>query len=208
MMFAKLLLVFGVLTTAFTILFVSIMRTASIKYDFMPTSGTQVLGESTATIDYELPYPGKVTPDHFLWPVKALRDRVWYIVTTDKLRKTELLLLFADKRIGAARDLFEKGKADLGYSVLTKAEKYLEEAAKSEKENRSAGINTSEILLKINTSALKHYETMEGLMNSSPEDARPKIKEIEEYAIRVYESTRDSLYEKGLEPCINPFNWQ
>jgi hypothetical protein len=208
-MFKKFLLGGSVLAVAFVILFVSIMRTASIKYDFMPTTSDQnVLGDSTALIDYDLPYPGKVTPDSPMWALKALRDKAWYLVTTDKIRKTELILLFADKRIGAASDLFEKGNAELGYSVLTKAEKYLEEAMFSEEKNRNEGIDTSEILLKINTSALKHYEIMEGMMTSAPEDARPKIKEMEEYAIKVYETSRDALYEKGIEPCENPFKWQ
>lgn len=198
-----------VLITAFSILFVSIMRTASIKYDFMPVaSGGNVLGDSTDHINYDLPYSGRVQPDSFLWPIKAVRDKIWYVITTDKLRKTELKLLFADKRVGSAQYLFEKGNPELGYSVLTKAEKYLEEAFANEEKNKLEGLDTSEVLLKINTSSLKHYETMNNLLEVAPEDARPKIIETQEYAIRVYENSRDALYEKGIEPCENPFNWQ
>lgn len=197
-----------VLTFAFGVLFTSVLMTASVKYNFSDENGEpSVLGEKVASIQYGLPYPGKVLPDSPLWFLKALRDRVWFFITTNSSRKAELKLLFADKRLGSSRILFEKGKAEVGFSALTKAEKYLEEASVVEKENRKKGVETTEFLKKLALSSLKHYEVIEEIVQVAPEDAKPKVVEVQSYSKRIYFSTRDLLYEKGEDPPENPFNW-
>jgi len=210
-MWRKIAIALPVLTFAFIVLFASILRTAAVKYEFQETSKSQestlVLGEETSSVDYFLAYPGKVLPDSTLWPVKALRDRVWLFITTNPSRKAELNVLFADKRLGAAKILFEKKKPEIAYSTLTKAEKYLEEAAIQERMNNQKGIDTSEFLQSLSRAALKHVEVMEGLMTVAPEDAKPGIIRTEDYAKRVYNDARNALMEKGLQPPENPFDW-
>jgi len=78
-------------------------------------------------VDYYLVYPG-ILPDHFLYPLKMIRDRFWLILTTGPRRKAEVMLLFADKRLGAGKALIEGGKERLGVTTLSKGEKYLEQA--------------------------------------------------------------------------------
>lgn len=210
-MWRKIAIALPVLIFAFVVLFASILRTAAVKYDFQKTSSrqddTKVLGEEAASVDYSLAYPGKVLPDSPLWPLKALRDKLWLFITTNPSRKAELKLLFADKRVGASEVLFEKGKAEIAYSTLTKAEKYLEEASAQERVNRQKGIDTSEFLQTISLAALKHVEVMETLLTVAPEDAKPGIIQTENYAKRVYNDAKNALMEKGLEPPENPFDW-
>ncbi len=200
-------LVFG-----FGVLFISVFKSAAVKYDFklnaQEDGETSVLGEDDVFINYNLAYHGKVLPDHPLWPVKALRDKLWLLVTTSPTRKAELRLLFADKRIASSVVLFEREKYNIGISTLTKAEKYLEEAADLEKKNRKNGIDTTDFLIRLAWASLKHYEVMqEDLLPKAPEDARPTIIQTQGYSIRVYESVRDALFEKGVKPPENPFNW-
>lgn len=78
-------------------------------------------------VDYYLPYPG-ILPDHPLYWLKMVRDRIGLVLTTAETAKAEKLLLYADKRLGAAWALIEGNKVALGVSTLTKAEKYLEQA--------------------------------------------------------------------------------
>ncbi len=78
------------------------------------------------SVDYYLPYPG-ILPDHPLYWLKMVRDRVGLMLTTGNTAKAEKLLLYADKRLGAAWALIEGNKVPLGVSTLTKAEKYLEQ---------------------------------------------------------------------------------
>lgn len=212
-MLRKLTLVFAVLLFAVGILFTSVLRTAAVKYEFAESpqtvnvSASSVLGEEEINIDYFLAYPGKVLPDSPIWFLKALRDRIWLWLTTNSSRKAELKLLFADKRISMSKILFERGKPEIGYSVLTKAEKYLEEAGSSEKENRGKGIDTSEFLERLAKASLKHAEVIDEILEIAPEDARPNIISAKEYSKKVFEESRNALLEKGMEPPENPFDW-
>lgn len=212
-MLRRLAVYIAVLVFATGILFTSVLRTAAVKYEFSDSPNFQngevsyVLGESTANIDYKLAYPGKVLPDNPLWPVKALRDRVWFFITTNPSRKAELLLLFADKRVAMSKNLFEKGNADIGYSTLTKAEKYLARAINQEKENRAEGIDTSEFLQRIALSSLKHYQVMEEIKDIAQEDAKPSVTNTQEETKKAFEEARNAINEIGGQPPENPFDW-
>lgn len=195
---------------AFTVLLTSVMRTASVKYDFKGESCLPSADNDSGkiTINYNLPYPGRIIPDSILWPIKALRDRIWLFITADPGRKADIKLLFADKRIGMALLLFEKGDADRGFSTITKAEKYLEEAYRQGKANKQNGCDTIEFNQRLTHACLKHYQMMESMIEVSPEDAKPKIVELQNYPKAIYFLARnDILEQKGSEP-INPFNWQ
>ena len=80
-----------------------------------------------AASDYYLPYPGTL-PDHPLYWLKMVRDRIQLMLITNPLAKAEKLLLYADKRLGAGWALVDGNKQDLGMTTLTKGEKYLEQA--------------------------------------------------------------------------------
>lgn len=187
----------------------SAFRTASTKYQFNPMlpSVAGVSGEKELKIDYILPYPGKVLPDSPLWPLKALRDKLWLFVNADPTREAELSLLFADKRLGSAKILFDNGKAEVGVSTLTKAEKYLEEASALEKKNRKNGIDTTDFLTKMANASLKHFELIEYVLSKAPDDARPSILQTQVYPKNIYENARNGLLEKGKIPPENPFSW-
>ncbi|MGD8744018.1 MAG: DUF5667 domain-containing protein [Candidatus Woesebacteria bacterium] len=211
-MIKRLAIIVPVLVFAFGVLFTSIFRTAAIKYKFAEelaaATNDRVLGEHTTNIPYNLAYPGKVLPDHPLWPLKAFRDRVWLIVTTNPSRKAELKLLFADKRLASAEILFDREKYEIGYSTLTKAEKYLEESAAQESENRKNGIDTSEFLRTLSYASLKHTEVINSILSKAPEDARPQILNSQNYSKGVYEKTMHALQEKGMNVPENPFDGQ
>ena len=208
-MIRKLLFAFGILALATLILFVSALRTASVRYEFTGTSNPNlsdsILAQYDTDIYYNLPHQGRVLPDSPLWPLKALRDKLWLFVTTNSSRKAELKLLFADKRLMSARILFEKDKPELAFTTLSKGEKYLEEALIQENENRSKGMDTADFLERLANASLKHLELMEEIIQIAPEDAKPKIIELQMYPNKVYELSRDALNEKGRTPPINPF---
>ena len=87
----------------------------------------QAMVNEEKEVDYYLPYPG-ILPDHFLYWLKMVRDRVLLILTREPKAKVKRLLLYADKRLGAAQALIEGGKVQLGITTASKAEKYLEKA--------------------------------------------------------------------------------
>lgn len=199
------------LVLAVFILFISIMRTAAVSYDFNGdingNASSAVLGDSSMDIHYDLAYPGGVRPDHPMWFVKATRDKAWDLITNDPAKDAELSLLFADKRIGMSKILFEEGNPELGYSTLEKAEKYLEEAANKSEENKKAGIDNSEFLLRLATASLKHRYVIEEILDVAPEDAKPRIVETADYSYRSFKTAQKLLGEYGLTTPENPFNW-
>src|SRR5258708_29052390 len=95
---------------ALVILIVSIFRIAEIKYVFSQApSPTPTSSPKMADINYNLAYPGSILSDNILWPLKALRDRVWLTLTVNPAKKADLYLLIADKRLADAKILFWQG---------------------------------------------------------------------------------------------------
>ncbi|OGM08469.1 hypothetical protein A2Z67_01370 [Candidatus Woesebacteria bacterium RBG_13_36_22] len=208
-MWTKILVYVSTLFIAFAILFASVLRTASVKYEVCSTSTNQSFDSSdgNANIDYFLPFPGRVLPDSPFWPLKALRDKIWLSITTSSTRRVELKLLFADKRLGSSQLLFQKGKAENALSTLTKAEKYLEEASLDEEAVRRKGTDTTELLYRLTKSSLKHYQVMQKLLETVPYEVKPFISKLQEYPKKSFERGRNGLLEKGEIPPENPFEW-
>lgn len=193
----------GISTTilvAFTILTVSVLRSATDRYAYSP----MVLSEKVETkkmesIDYILAYPGKVNADSPLWYFKVIRDKAWYTFTFDSSKKYELNLLFSDKRLNSSLELFKNNKPDLGLSTLTKAEKYLEMSLPNTAEDK-------EYLTKLATASLKHREVIENeIMPLAPEDVKPEVVKACDYSKETYKKVRDLMLSKGLVPPQNPF---
>ena len=193
----------GIITTlfvAFAVLMVSVLKCASVPRAFSP----MVLSENNIpseerNINYVLAYPGKIMPDSPLWYFKALRDRIWLYVTVNTSKKSELNLLFADKRLGMAVSLFNENKPDLALTTLTKAEKYLEKAVPQD-------AKSPEYLNKLALASLKHREVIEDeILPISSEDLKPEVNKLTNYSKEVYVKVNDLLRSIGFTSPTNPF---
>lgn len=208
-MWRKVLIYILTLGIAFTILFVSVLRTASVRYEVDDTaidrSGTP--SSQDVEINYFLAYPGRVLPDNPFWPLKSLRDKFWLSITSNLMRKAELKLLFADKRLGSSQILFERGKLDDALSTLTKAEKYLEEASLDEEIMRKRGDDTTEFLFRLANASLRHYQVMQYLIEIVPCEIKPVIIGTQMYSKNSFERARNGLLDKAKSPPENPFEW-
>ncbi len=190
-MMKKFIFLIMVLLFAFGILVVSVMKTVTIEgqsasqnYKVEPVESTLLDEESVSTpagmiqkekIDYFLAYPG-ILPDHFLYPVKMIRDRIWLWLTVEPTKKAELMLLFADKRLGAGKALIEGNKVDLGVSTITKGEKYLQRAVT---EAINKGEEGNRVLLeKLSLAALKHEEVLLELQEKVSGEAKGTLATI------------------------------
>lgn len=135
-MFKKVILIVLVLVFALGILLVSIESTvnptkaaSTLTFTVEPEEkdASPAAQEKITRIDYFLPYPG-ILPDHPFYKLKMVRDRIWLFLTRNPLKREELLLLFANKRVGAGEILIRGNKFELGVSTMTKGVKYLERA--------------------------------------------------------------------------------
>ena len=197
--------------TAFSVLTISVLRAASVDYDYSKSLPVDVLGihsgkNKEIEIKYYLPYPGKVLQDNTFWFVKAIRDKIWLKLTFEPLRKMDLLLLLSDKRLAGSKVLVERQKAGIALSTLGKGEKYLEEAAKLEAKSRKEGIDTKSFLPKLATAALKHRQIIEELLIYAPEDLKPSIIKLEDYSKIVYKDAVEAMKSLEMIAPENPFD--
>lgn len=144
-------------------------------------------------VDYYLPYPG-ILPDHPLYWLKMIRDRVFLWLTRDPVAKFERLLLYADKRLGAAKALIEGGKSQLGVTTATKGEKYLERAVTQLEKVKNLGKATPELKERLTKATLKHEEVLDKVLDKVPDQAKPAIKNAIEKSRHGYERVR-SLFD-------------
>jgi len=195
---AALAFAFGILTT-------SVYRTSaqtttpleSPEVEVVEGEDEEAAPEAEKPVDYDLHwsgtiYPG-ILPDHFLYPLKMIRDRIWLFLTTDPLKKGELLLKFADKRLLIAQQLIDKGKTELGVTTITKAEKYLERAVNQEKVAREKGRNTAELLERLSGATLKHEEVLLWVKEKVSDTTKPAVDSALEYSRRGYQQVIEAL---------------
>lgn len=124
----KFVLVFLSVFVAVVILLISMVRYSRQQY---PTGSQNYKGlvssESSAFKDFDLPHPG-ILPDHSLYFAKMLRDRAKLMLVGDDIKKINLLLFYADKRIAAAEALLRGGQISLAEITAYKAELYMGQA--------------------------------------------------------------------------------
>jgi hypothetical protein len=190
----------------FLILIVSILRSVSIRYVFELSRNESAEMGRVETVDYSLPYPGRVWPGSVLWPLKAFRDKVWVWVNPGYLEKADILLLLSDKRLILGWKIIEKGDSELGVSVLVKSEIYLNRSFEMSQKAQKSGLNVSEFLGRLSLASLKHREVLETIYDQVPEDGRPVVSKIIGESMKVYEESKQSLHEIGREAAENPFD--
>lgn len=122
-------------------------------------------------VEYYLPYPG-ILPDNPLYNLKVIRDKLRLALTFDERKKAEGELLYADKRINAAKALIEGGKTGLGVSTATKAEKYLEKSVDGTIKLQKMGRDIRSLQLTLVKATAKHLELIQELMPKTSGDDR------------------------------------
>jgi len=209
MKFKKIFFLLIVFTFAFWVLAISVVRTLAVddqsvsknykvvNLEPQPLDENMDLvasGAAQKEVDYFLVYPG-ILPDHFLYPLKMVRDRLQLWLTTDLLGKGDLLLKYADKRLGAGQALIEGNKIDLGLTTLTKAEKYFKQAVDQEKLAREKKENTKIFLEKLLQASLKHQEILLTLKEKIAVDSRPEI----EKALELLQQSQQEIKQAQME---------
>lgn len=127
-----------------------------------------------AVQSYQLPYPG-ILPNHPLYGVKVLRDQMMEFFTRDSLKKAELDLLFADKRIGMAQSIREQDWA-LTETTASKAEKYLLKVQQNLVAAKNIGLTpTVSFVTKVKHAAGAHNKILRSLKASAPKKFKPGL---------------------------------
>ncbi|MEK7521549.1 MAG: DUF5667 domain-containing protein [Patescibacteria group bacterium] len=185
-----------VLLTALGVLFVSIYRATTIRFDFSEPNNSATGEVFTSSVEYSLPYPG-ILPDHPLWIVKAARDGTILFTTVDSYKKAQKNLFLADSRLVMARELQENGKDELSVSTALKAQGYLAEALEWGKDADVRGYDSSGFYETLYKSSLVHREVLEEIMQNLPEEARPIVNQAVGQTTRITQDSVVLLQQKG-----------
>ena len=79
----------SLLLLALSVLGISLLRSASVDCAFTGEVSKVNANENEGiSIPYNFPYPG-ILPDSPFWPIKAFKDKVWVLVTTNQDKKAE-----------------------------------------------------------------------------------------------------------------------
>jgi len=160
------------------------------KEDQEATQAAELKEIETEEVDYYLAYPG-ILPDHPLYWLKMARDRILLLLTNDQLQKFDRLLLYADKRLGAAKVLIEGNQSGLGVTTATKAEKYLERSLREFSKLRQAEKATPELEDRFGKALLKHSQVIEKLLEKIPDQTKPALEKALEISKLGYETIKD-----------------
>jgi alpha-D-ribose 1-methylphosphonate 5-triphosphate synthase subunit PhnG len=108
-------------------------------------------------VQYDLPYTG-ILPDNPLYFLKALRDNIYGMLITDPIKKSDYDLLMADKRLGGAQALFNKGEYDLAITTLSKSGNYFYQAIQYAAGAKKQGENINDVISRLTSASLKHQQ--------------------------------------------------
>jgi hypothetical protein len=160
-----------------------------ITLSFYVLDFPQTFAVSREEVVYNLPYPG-ILPDHPLYPVKIIRDRILEFTTRDNIKKAELYLLLSDKRVSMAMALVKKGKDKMAVTTFAKGEKYFFKIPKIIKASKEQGVGaSSDFIQRLKLSNAKHRELLETLLKDLPTGQNEEINDI----IRINQELKEEL---------------
>ncbi|OGK14235.1 hypothetical protein A3C98_00560 [Candidatus Roizmanbacteria bacterium RIFCSPHIGHO2_02_FULL_37_15] len=136
------------------------------RFNFLQSQPVNLIQEK---VEYNLPYPG-ILPDHPLFFIKEVRDKILELTTRNNLKKAELYLLFSDKRVGMAMSLAKNGKDKQAVKAFLQAEQYFLKIPSLMETSKKQGVSaSSDLIQRLKLSNAKHKETGEGFLKDLPQ---------------------------------------
>ncbi len=138
---------------------------------------------------YNLPYPG-ILPDHPLYPLKAIRDKLTDLTTRDYVKKANIYLLFSDKRAAMSVALLKKGKNQLAIDTFSKGEKYFLKIPDLLVTSKKQGVSaSSDFIVTLKLSNAKHRELINEVAGELPQGQNQEMLEI----LKMNQEIKDKL---------------
>ncbi|MCL5439191.1 MAG: DUF5667 domain-containing protein [Patescibacteria group bacterium] len=148
------------------IAFLIFLQTYKVSFAQEKITPTSTPFPTPTPIEYQLPYPG-LLPDHPLYFIKAVRDKIMDVLISDPFKKAEFNLLSADKRLNAGIFLFKNGKQQLAADTISKGENYFEKAIDNAKEAKKQGKDVNGIISRLLLSVKKQQAVIKDLENKA-----------------------------------------
>jgi len=174
----------NVLSFVFVLLLISLLKItlsdSIIAQELTPTI-TLTPTPAVKYVKYDLPYPG-ILPDHKLYKLKLIRDKLSMRMISDPSKKIDFYLLQADKGMLAAAMLVDQNKFELAETTALKAENNITLISNLFKTtydwkntNKS---ETQDLIKKVKTASLKHQEVLNSLIKRVPKERQKMLKTV------------------------------
>jgi len=153
----------------------------------------------SAVIEYNLAFPG-ILPDHPLYKLKTLRNKVFLALIANPQKKTDWLLRETDKGILAAAMLIDKQKYALAIQTAYKAEHNYTLITYEMKKMLIRP--DDEYFLNLKLAALKHQEVLRSLLTRVPEEKQKDLRTIIEFSERNWDTLAKQQMKKRPEDFL------
>lgn len=151
--------------------------------ELTPTLTPSTQATQSPIIKYDLAYPG-ILPDHPLYKLKVLRDRISLVLIGDPIKKIEFYRLQADKGMLATAMLVDKNNIPLAQTTALKAEHnftLISDALKAYYARQQPGPYKpldKALVQKLKTASLKHQEVLNSLLKRVPKDRQKTFETV------------------------------
>jgi len=123
----------------------------------------------TVPVEYSLPYPGML-PDHPLYILKTVRDKIMEFLISDPIRKIEFYILQSDKYVNAGVLLIDQQKETLAKSAFSAANAYKKQAVTlSDTLGKQGGMLPQYISERLGKSLMKQEEVITSIAERIPQ---------------------------------------
>lgn len=147
--------------------------------------------------DYELAWPG-ILPDHPLYKVKVLRNKIIERMIIHPSKKVEFHLLMSDKTIYASKLMFEKGNIPLAKDTALKGENYYSMLVQDYNQTLLANENIPMWLdKKITRAAIKHQEIFQELQGKAEDSDKETFQIVHKFSVINYGFIEELRDHKG-----------
>lgn len=157
------------------------------------------IGPSPVYVDYELAFPG-ILPDHPLYKIKVLRDKIMAFITADPKKLADFYLLQTDKGILAAAMLVDKSNLPLAQSTALKAEHNF--TLLTQQLFRMTEKPDAAYYQKLKTAAAKHQEVLASLAKRTAGDAAKTFETIIDFSKQNVKTMTDYQNKRTFEESL------
>ena len=132
-------------------------------------------------VQYRLPYPGML-PDHPLYKVKVLRDKIMLVLTQDPEKKVQYHLTLANKQLLMSKLLVDKGNIPLAKETALKGENQMTLMTFVFK--NASRMPTPAFLNEVKLATSKHQELLKEIIGKVSKDNAETFSTVLEFSQR------------------------
>lgn len=164
----------------------------------IPTPTPTVTEAPTETED-----PG-ILPDSPFYFLKTVWEKIQEFLTLDPLKKAELHLRFAQRRLEETQKMCEKGKCGIAEKWLERFQEKIEIATRSAERAQEAGRDVTALVEKLQENLARQQAVLDRVIEKAPEPAKGALLKAKENSARginqaIESITKEKPVKKGQE---------